>query len=158
MIRNKIWDCNIPIIELFKDSVKDDISPDIRHISAIMYMWPNLTKATFHAHNIKTHFSPSNDTCSHWLTIQAGIHAESCLGCFFCGLFLRPVRCPWVLRSPSNCYIHIPFDKQTAGCNSPHGWLMSLAMDLDALCDMWWRKWHHWMPFSWSTCIGYTSI
>ena len=24
-------------------------------------------------------------------------------------------------------------DKQTAGCNSPHDWLMSLAMDLAAL-------------------------
>ena len=24
--------------------------------------------------------------------------------------------------------------KQTANCESPHGWLMSLAMDLAALC------------------------
>ena len=30
-----------------------------------------------------------------------------------------------------------PLSKQTAGCNSPHDWLMSLAMDLTALCDMW---------------------
>ena len=30
-----------------------------------------------------------------------------------------------------------PLDKQTAGCNSPHDWLVSLAMDLAALCDMW---------------------
>ena len=28
-------------------------------------------------------------------------------------------------------------DKQTVGCNSPHNWLMILAMDLAALCDMW---------------------
>ena len=28
-----------------------------------------------------------------------------------------------------------PLDKQTAGCNSPHDWLMTLAMDLTALCD-----------------------
>ena len=28
-------------------------------------------------------------------------------------------------------------DKQTAGCNSPHDWLMSLAINLTALCDMW---------------------
>ena len=27
--------------------------------------------------------------------------------------------------------------KQTAGCSSPHNQLMSLAMDLTALCDMW---------------------
>ena len=25
-------------------------------------------------------------------------------------------------------------DKQTAGCNTPHDWLMSLAMDLAPLC------------------------
>ena len=30
-----------------------------------------------------------------------------------------------------------PLGKQTAGCNSPHYWLMSLAMDLAALYDMW---------------------
>ena len=29
-----------------------------------------------------------------------------------------------------------PLDKQTASCNSPHDWLMSLAMDLAALCDI----------------------
>ena len=28
-----------------------------------------------------------------------------------------------------------PLDKQTASCNAPHDWLMSLAMDLAALCD-----------------------
>ena len=27
-----------------------------------------------------------------------------------------------------------PFDKQTASCNSPHDWLMSLAIDLAAFC------------------------
>ena len=36
-------------------------------------------------------------------------------------------------------------DKQTAGCNSPHDWLMSFAMDLVALFDMWREKWHQWM-------------
>ena len=30
-----------------------------------------------------------------------------------------------------------PLDKQTATCNSPHNLLMSLAMDVTALCDMW---------------------
>ena len=30
-----------------------------------------------------------------------------------------------------------PLGKQTAGCNSPHDWLMSLGIDLTALCDMW---------------------
>ena len=42
-----------------------------------------------------------------------------------------------------------PLDKQTASCNLLHDWLMSLAMDLAALCDMWRLKWHQWMPFAW---------
>ena len=29
-----------------------------------------------------------------------------------------------------------PLDKQTADCNSLHDWLMSLAMNLAALCDV----------------------
>ena len=29
-----------------------------------------------------------------------------------------------------------PLDKQTADCHSLHDWLMSLAMNLAALCDM----------------------
>ena len=29
-----------------------------------------------------------------------------------------------------------PLDKQTAGCGSLQDWLMSLAMDLAALCDI----------------------
>ena len=33
-------------------------------------------------------------------------------------------------------WFHID-DKQTDGCNSPNKWLMSLAMDLAALCDTW---------------------
>ena len=28
-----------------------------------------------------------------------------------------------------------PLDKQTAGCDLPHDWMMSLAMDLAAFCD-----------------------
>ena len=38
-------------------------------------------------------------------------------------------------------------DKQIADCDSPHDWLMSLAMDLAALCDTWRWKWHQWMLF-----------
>ena len=30
-----------------------------------------------------------------------------------------------------------PLDKQIAGYNSLHDWLMNLAMDLGVLCDMW---------------------
>ena len=69
---------------------------------SLTYMWPDLRKDVFHAHNSKTHFSPSNDSCIPWLTIQASIDAESYLGCFCCGLFLRRVRRPQVLGSRSN--------------------------------------------------------
>ena len=34
-----------------------------------------------------------------------------------------------------------PLDKQTASCISPHNRLMSLAMDLAAMRDMWRLKW-----------------
>ena len=41
--------------------------------------------------------------------------------------------------------------KQTADCESPHNWLMSLSMHLAALCrklcDMWMWKWHQWKLF-----------
>ena len=37
--------------------------------------------------------------------------------------------------------------KQTANRESPHNWLMSLAMDFAALCDMWRSKWHQWKLF-----------
>ena len=40
-----------------------------------------------------------------------------------------------------------PVDKQPAGYKSPHDWLVSLAMDLATLCDMWRWKWHQQMPF-----------
>ena len=48
----------------------------------------------------------------------------------------------WGLSDVDECTGHLqmaayPLDKLTAGCNSPHDWLISLAMDLTALCDMW---------------------
>ena len=47
------------------------------------------------------------------------------------------VACFWGLSDVHECSGHLqmaayPFDKQTAGCNSSHDWLMSLAMDLTA--------------------------
>ena len=51
------------------------------------------------------------------------------------------VACFWGLSDVHKCSGHLqmaayPLGKQTAGCNSPHDWLMSLAMDLAALCDI----------------------
>ena len=106
-------------------------------------MWSDLRKAGFHAHNSKIHFSPSNDSCTCWLTIQPGIDAEIYPGCFCCGLS-NVHEC--TSRHQMAAYL---LGKQTAGCNSPHDWLMSLAMDLTALCDTWRWKWHQWMPFGW---------
>ena len=57
------------------------------------------------------------------------------LGYFCYGLLLRLVICPRVLGSPSNG--PYPLGKQIASCNSPHDWVMSLVMDLAALCDIW---------------------
>ena len=44
-----------------------------------------------------------------------------------------------------------PVDKQPAGYKSPHDWLVSLAMDLATLCDIWRCKRHQWMPYG---CFG----
>ena len=57
------------------------------------------------------------------------------------------VACFWGLSDIHECPGHlqmVPYllDKQIASCNSPYDWLMSLAMDLAALCDMWRWKWH----------------
>ena len=101
-----------------------------------MHMWPNLRKAGFHAHNSKTHISPSNDACILYinypfsqvlvLKISQAVFAVAC----FWGLSDLH-ECSGVLQmAPS------PLDKQTADCDSPHNWLMSLAMDLAVLCDM----------------------
>ena len=65
-------------------------------------MWPDLRNSGFHTHNNKTHFSPSNNSCTCWLTLQPGIDAKSCPDCFCCGLFLRLVRRPRVYGSPTN--------------------------------------------------------
>ena len=94
----------------------------------LWHMWPHLRKDTLHTHNSKTQYSSSNDSCIHRLTIQASIDAESCLGCFCWGLFLRFVRRPWVLGLSSNGSISL--GKQTAGCNSPHDWLMNSQLVL----------------------------
>ena len=37
-----------------------------------------------------------------------------------------------------------PLNKQIASCKSSYDWLMSLNMDLAALCDMWSQKQHQW--------------
>ena len=108
-------------------------------------MWPYLRKAGIHTLNSKTHISPLNNSCTRWLTIQAGIDAESCPGCVSCGLFLRLFRCVHECLGYLQMAAY-PTDKHTAGCNS-HDWLMSLAMDLVTLCDMWRLKWYQRMPF-----------
>ena len=103
-------------------------------------------KSGFHAHN-KTHFSHQ--------TIAVHIDWQ-----FKQVLMLKvawanfAVACFWGFSDIHNCLGHLPMavyplGKQTASCNSPHNWLMSLAMDLAALCDMWRWKWHQWMPFGW---------
>ena len=33
-------------------------------------------------------------------------------------------------------WLHFSFKNRQPGCNSPHNWLISLAMNLAALCDI----------------------
>ena len=91
----------------------------------------------------------------HRQTITACINsdtngAENCTGCF-------AVACFWGLSDihKSSGGLQMapsPLDKQTAGCNSPHHWLMRLGMDLAVLCEVWRWKWHQWMPFGFFQC------
>ena len=43
----------------------------------IIHKWQDLKNANFHVYSSKTHFLPSNDNCTQWLTIKPGIDAES---------------------------------------------------------------------------------
>ena len=66
----------------------------------------------------------------------------------YCDLFLRLIRCPWVLGWSSNGSIS-PWQANSSlqfitQCN----WLMSLTMDLATLWDMWRWKWYKWMPLT----------
>ena len=97
-------------------------------------MWLDLKKATFDTHNIKTHFSSSNDSCTLYLTIWYGTDVESCLAAF-------AQACFWGLSDIDECPGRLQMApyllcKQTICCNSPDGWLMSLDMDLATSCDM----------------------
>ena len=67
------------------------------------------------------------------LTIHAGIGAAQAAFAVTCFLGLSDIHeCSGGLQMAP-----FPLDKQTAGYNSPHDWLMSLAVDLAALCVMW---------------------
>ena len=91
----------------------------------IVHMWPEMRKTGFHTHSSKTHFSPSNDSCTHWLTIQAGIDTESCPGCFCCSLFMRLVIRPRALGLPSNgCISPWQADSCQAVIHHTTGWLV----------------------------------
>ena len=111
-------------------------------INQVQHMWPDLPKGsytcavsrhTFHHHLLATSMD-QQQTCLILLKVEqsaftqasfsslSGIH--KCSG----GLYMAPSS----------------LDKQTADCESLHNWMMSLTMDLAALCDMWRWKWHQW--------------
>ena len=109
-------------------------------------MRPDLRKAGFHTHDSKTYFSPSK-----WLYILTNNS-----GNYWCWK-LPKLLLLWVVSEAYQMstsawvafkWLHIPLaSRQLDVRNSPHDWLISLAMDLAALCDMWKWKWHQWMPF-----------
>ena len=114
-------------------------------------------------HNIKIHF--------HHQTIAVYVNWQ-----FSQVLMVKVVQaafavaCFWGFSDTHECSGHLqippyPLDKQTAGCISPHDWLMSLAMDLAVLChppapciydticgkySAWedWQIWQKRMPFA----------
>ena len=66
------------------------------------YMWPALPKPATYIHHVKEHFSLSMDSSINKLTNCQYTTAKCWQVCFCWGLFLRPVRRPWVLGCPLN--------------------------------------------------------
>ena len=115
------------------------------------HMWPDLRKAGFHAHNSKAHFSPSNNSCTRWLTIQPGSYwCWKLPGLLL--LWLVSEVCQMSTASTSVQvafkWLHIPLaSRQLAVIHHTTGWWVWPLIYLTALCDMWRWKWHQWMPF-----------
>ena len=65
-------------------------------------MWPALPKPATYAHHVNEQFSPSMDGSINKLTNYQYTTAKCWQVCFYWGLFLRPVRRPWVLGCPLN--------------------------------------------------------
>ena len=85
-----------------------------------------------HRESFKTHFSSPFDNYTNGLTAHVFNTAESAFTqTSFSSLFDIHECSGGLQMAPSS------LDKKTAGCNSPHDWLMSLAIDLATLCDMW---------------------
>ena len=100
-------------------------------------MWPNLasmhttTRHTFHHQMMAVYI---NWQFSQVLVLKVA-QAVFAIPCF------------WSLSDIHKCSGHLQMapsslDKQIARCDLSHDWLMSLAMDFAALCDMWRWKWH----------------
>ena len=96
-------------------------------------------------YSFKTHFSSPSVSYINAPTAHVFNTTEGWTVCFHSGLFLKPVWCPRMFGWPLNGPI-FPW-QQTAVCESPYSWLMSLAMDLAALCYILRWKWHQWKSF-----------
>ena len=85
-----------------------------------------VSRHTFHHHLLDTSMH-QQDVCLLLLKVEQSAFIQA----FFSSL-------SGVHECSGNLYMApSSFGKQTASCESPHDWLMSLAMDLTALCDMW---------------------
>ena len=135
-----VFSCPVVMDNRDKSSVFNICGMDIHE-----NIWPDLLKGVLYMHSFKIYFSSPFDSYINGPTAHVCDTAKSWTVYFYSGLFLQPVWHPtvlgWPLNGPSSLV------KQTADCDSPHNWLMSLAADLTALCNMWIWKWHQWMPF-----------
>ena len=97
-------------------------------------MWPNLPKGV----SFKTHFSSPFDSHINGPTAHVFKYCWRLNSL----LSLRSLSQEIYKCSGGLQMVPSSLDKQTADCDSPYDWLMSLAMNLAALCDMWRWKWH----------------
>ena len=106
---------------------------------AFLHMWLDLRNAAFHAHNSKAHFHHQMIAAHSTWQFSQILVLKVAQGAF-------AVACFWGLSDVHECSGGLqmapsPLDEQIAF------WLMSLVMNLAALCDMWRSKWHQWMLF-----------
>ena len=112
-----------------------------------VYLWQDLPKGVLYMHSLRHAFhcylitTPLDQ--QHICLILLKVDPSAFTQTSFSSLF-EVHECLNGFQMPPSS-----LDKETAGCNSQHDWLMSVALGLAALCDMWRWKWHQWVSFGW---------
>ena len=92
------------------------------------YMWLDLRKPGFHAHNDRPHISLSLDGCTIRLSFHASLSAKGFTVCFYWGLFHGPVDV--LVCSVVHQTAMVGQNRKITGWEWPHDSTVILAIDL----------------------------